>query len=331
MNQKELKEFIVQLCALGERQFQQETKACQLIEASLKRAGVAYVKENFHTWLPLFKKTQLVADGRNIPCAASSFVSGTIENANHLISSLTSSQNFLFTGSINFNPACESISRSNHYFAPSLAVSKTYVPALCSAKKVHGQVEVEKKAHISANLLVGNTKSPRYLVFSHYDSIFSGAVDNASGTALSLCLAINYPKLLKKTLFVFAGNEELSYNKPIYWGHGYRVFENKHYPLLAKAKKILILDSLGYSETYFIQEPFEVILGFPIKHMRKLQKKLYLVIGDMQQLMKFYHSDLDVPDLVKTSELMRAAEKVINALSMMPGTCMEERERQDNA
>ncbi len=55
-----------------------------------------------------------------------------------------------------------------------------------------------------------------YLVFSHYDSISSGVIDNASGTALSLYLVINYPKLLEKTLFVFAGNEELSYDEPIY-------------------------------------------------------------------------------------------------------------------
>lgn len=303
------------MSALGERQFQQETKTCQLIEASLKRAGFAYVKERFQTWLPLFKKAELIADGKKIPCVASSFVSGMIENANHLISSLTSSQNFLFTENINFNPACENISRSNHYFAPSFAVSKKYIPALYNAKKAHGRVEVKKKAHTSANILVGNIKNPHYLIFSHYDSIFTGAVDNASGTALSLYIAANYPKLLEKTLFVFAGNEELSYDRPIYWGHGYRVFENKHYSLLAKAKKILILDSLGYSETYFIQDPSEVVLGFPINRMRKLQKKLYLVIGDMQTLMKFYHSDLDVPKLVKTSELVRAAEKVINALS----------------
>lgn len=314
MNQKELKEFIAQLCALGERQFKQETKARQLIEASLKRADISYTAEHFTTYLPRFKEAKLMADGKTIPCAGSSFVGGIIDNANHLISSLTSSQNFLYKPNINFNPLCSGISRSNHYFAPSLAIPKAYLLTLCNAKKVHGRVEVERKTHTSANLLVGHTKNPCYLVFSHYDSIFTGAVDNASGTALSLYLTINYPKLLEKTLFVFAGNEELSYDKPIYWGHGYRVFENKHYSLLAKAKKILILDSLGYSKTYFIQDPSEVVLGFPIKHMCKLQKKLYLVIGDMQKLMQFYHSDLDVPKLVKTSELMRAVEKVINAL-----------------
>ena len=314
MNKKELKEFILRICALGERQFGQETRACQLIEASLKRAGIAYAKERFKTWLPLFKKAQLIADGKQIPCAGSSFVSGVIDSSNHLLSSLTSSQNFLYTDNINFNPVCSGISRSNHYFAPSLAIPKKYVFLLCTAKKVSGRVEVEKKSHTSANILVGNSKNPRYLVFSHYDSISSGAIDNASGTALSLYLVINHQELLAKTLFVFAGNEELSYDEPIYWGHGYRVFEKKHYNLFSNAKKILILDCLGYSATNFIQDPKIVVLGFPIKSMAKFVKKTYLVIGDMQKLMTVYHSDLDIPDLIKSKWLMEAAKKVINAL-----------------
>lgn len=302
------------MCAFGERQFENETKARQLIETWLKRAGVSYVKERFRTWLPRFKEETLLVDGKHIPCAASSFVGGAIDNPNHLISSLTSSQNFLYTSNINFNPLCPGISRSNHYFAPSLAISKTYVSAICNAKKIQGKIGVEKTSHTSANLFAGNIKNPRYLVFSHYDSISTGAVDNASGTALSLYLALNYPRLLKMTLFIFAGNEELSYDKPIYWGHGYRVFEKNHYSLLLKAQKILILDSIGYSQTQFLTEPSLVVLGFPIKNMQKFQKKLFLVIGDMQKLMQFYHSDLDVPELIKTDELMRAAQKIIRAI-----------------
>jgi len=207
MNKKELKEFIHALSALGERQFQKETKACELIEKWLKREGIPYAKEKFKTYLPRFQEVKLTADGKEIPCAGSSFVSGVIEGTNHLISSLTSSQNFLYTDNINFNPACNGVSRSNHYFAPSLAIPKKYVPVVCSAKKVFGSVKVEKKAHESANILVGNRKNPNYLVFSHYDSISTGAIDNASGTALSLHLATNHKELLKKALFLFCGNE----------------------------------------------------------------------------------------------------------------------------
>ncbi len=56
------------------------------------------------------------------------------------------------------------------------------------------------------------------------------------------------------------------------------------------------------------------MLGFPIKSMAKFVKKTYLVIGDMQKLMTVYHSDLDIPDLIKSKWLMEAAKKVINAL-----------------
>ncbi|MER3407014.1 MAG: hypothetical protein C4278_01115 [Patescibacteria group bacterium] len=314
MTPRDLKNFIIDLYNLGERQFEKERMAKEMIEERLKSFRIPYTLEKFTTSIPLIEKAILKLDGRPVPCVATSMVSGNINNPNHLISSLTSSQNFLFVENINFNPLCPKISRSNHYFAPAIAVPRYVVPKIFRAKKIIGKVRVKKTNHLSANILVGNWINPRYLIFSHYDSIYGGAVDNASGTALSLFLAVNNSNLLKQTLFVFSGNEELSYDKPIYWGHGYRVFEERHKHLLEKAKKILILDCLGFSKTFFINKEEIVRLGFPVNCLQKIISKTWIVAGDIQKLMRFYHSELDKPSLISEKELVKAAAEIISKL-----------------
>lgn len=315
MTPHETKQFITRLWRLGERQFGQETQARRMIESELTRRGIPFIAEEFSTYLPRVAHAELKIGGRRVPCHATSMASGRISNPNHLISSLTSSQNFITTDNINFNPLCRAISRSNHYFAPSLAVSRDVVPHLLLGAPVKGSVRVRKTRHRSANILVGNRVNPRHLVFSHYDSLYGGAVDNASGTALTLALAANYPRLRETTLFVFAGNEELSYDAPLYWGHGYRVFENKHRSLLERARSILVLDCIGFSKTFFVRDESVVRLGFPVKNLSGLIRKTALVIGDMQHMMEFYHSDLDRPHLISEAELGRAERRVVVALS----------------
>ena len=104
--------------------------------------------------------------------------------------------------------------------------------------------------------MVGNLINPKNLVFTHYDSIYSGAVDNASGVAVTLKLILDKPKLLKTTLFVLSGNEELAYDFPVYWGRGYREFEKKYWPLMKHSQKILIIDGVGNSPTEFITDAY---------------------------------------------------------------------------
>lgn len=314
MVSQDIKKIIKDLYLLGERQFGKETAARVIIQKKLAQHNIPYSLEKFVTYVPRFQSAKLTVDDKAIPCAPASFVSGKITQPNHLISSLTSSQNFLRVENINFNPLCVSISRSNHYFAPSLAIPRRYVSRLFGAQKVRGKVVVRKQQHNSANVLVGNISTPRYIVFSHYDSIYGGAVDNASGTALSLYLLIQQPTFLKNTLFVFAGNEELSYDAPIYWGHGYREFEKKHDSILRNVKKIFVLDCVGYSKTFFVSDYHTVVLGFPVKCLPEIAKKTYLVIGDYQKMMKFYHSDLDKPHLIDDRELERLVRKLTKML-----------------
>jgi hypothetical protein len=302
-------EIIEKMCDIPERQLLGETKALAIISSYLVESKTLFQRQNYTTFIPQYKNWFLKVDNKTIPCLPSGLVGGAIQSNYSLLSSLISSQSNLYQPNINFNPSSKSISRSNHYFAPALSISRDHVGIVACATKINGFLEVEKTKHVSANILVGNQKNPKNIVFSHYDSIQTGAVDNAAGTALSVKLIIENPNLLKDTLFVLCGNEELSFDQPIYWGHGYRVFEKKYDSLLRSAKKILILDSFGHSAPQIITDPRVVILGFPIKKIQKYQKKIQMISGSLQELMRIYHTDDDIPTAVRDVH-MKQAEKL---------------------
>ncbi len=306
--------IIERLCAIPERQLAGETQALALILGYLDQHTVLYHKQTYNTYIPQYKKWHLKVDGKTIPSLPSGFIGGSITSNHALISSLISSQSNLYQPNINFNPASKAISRSNHYFAPALSISRDHLEIVAKARKIDGVLDVSKTKHISANVLVGNKINPKKIIFSHYDSIQTGAVDNASGTALSLKLIIEKPHLLKDNLFVLCGNEELSYDEPIYWGHGYRVFEKKYSALLEQARKLLILDSFGHSNPEIITDPHIVILGFPIKKIQQYQKKIEMISGSLDGLMLIYHTSEDVSECVKDI-YMKNAEKM--ALSLL--------------
>jgi hypothetical protein len=302
--------FIQKICALGERQLEKETEAFKIIEEELRNRNIVLELQKYMTYIPKYTKWKLLADGKKIESLPCGFVSGKIESNFSLISSLTSSQNFFYNSNINFNPASKSISRSNHYFAPSLAIKFSDILRVGKAKKIKGEIKVEKTKHESINILVGNFKNPKNLIFSHYDSIGTGASDNASGVALSLDLIINNPELLNDNLFVISGNEELSYDETIYWGHGYRVFENKYPKLIKDAKSILILDSFGFGKPVKYTDTKITVLGFPIKQIKKYANKIIMISGELKTLMNFYHTNDDKPELIK-EKYMKETKKLV--------------------
>lgn len=292
-------QFIKDFSALNHRQGAQETKAALMLLGILDEYGVKYKTEKFITYIPHFKKATLVADGKNIPAIPTSFVSGEIEGKYNMISSLISSQRFISDSNINFNPHCRVISRSNHYFAPSLAVAPEDLDTICKADHVKGKVEVDKVRHQSMNILVGNKKNPKHVVFAHYDSIGPGAIDDASGIALLLYMVIHHPETLDDVLYIFAGNEELSYDYPLYWGYGYRVFEKKHLSILVRAKSIMAIDCVGHASAIMYTDPGMVRLGLPLKHLDRWMKKTTMLSGGIHELMEVYHSDADTPKRIK--------------------------------
>ena len=284
--------FMKELTSIYHRQIDQERQAAELIVATLKKHAVPFSRHNFSTTVPHFISSELTVDGKKIKSIPTSFVSGKIHGKDMIVSSLHASD--VEEDNINFNPQCDgAISRSMHYFHPALAIHRKDVGKVAVGKKVKGSVKVRATKHRSVNILIGNKKNPRVILFCHYDSIGPGAIDNASGTAVLLKIGIDNPDLLAHTLLVIGGNEELSYDNPWYWGRGYRAFEKTYYQQMNKARAIYAVDCVGNGKTIVARNLDLVRQGFPIDNLEKWIAKTGMVCGDFHKLMEIYHSDAD--------------------------------------
>jgi hypothetical protein len=300
-------DLIERLVSFSPRQFEGEDRAAEFIKSLLKKNKISFKLQGYSLKIPKIKAAKLRADGKEFACAGCSFVGGKIGGKEIIISSLTSSLPFSQVPNINFNPLCTSISRSNHYFAPSLAVAPTDIKKIIDAKSVSGMVEVEAKSKKSVNILVGNCHNPKNICFAHYDSIGPGAADDASGVALLLGEVLCRKETLENTLYVFVGNEELSYDRPVYWGHGYRAFESKFSRLFRRAEKIIIVECLGLSRSLVSRDSKLIPMAFPVKGVNGLKSRIYLLTGeDYSKLMSIYHSDLDDGGMIKKGFLQKA-------------------------
>jgi hypothetical protein len=291
------------------RQLIGEKKTRMLIVDFLNQINAPFSIQNFVVKIPQPKKYFLLADKQKIKCSPCAFKSGRIESKKYLSNALRDSAS-KHQKAIIFNPKCKDISLHTFYFAPALAISPKDVPKILKAKKILGYVKIKKISHQTANILIGNTKNPQYIIFAHYDSIGTGAVDNASGTAV--VLKTIQKKFPKNNLFVLSGCEELSFDEPIYWGHGYRVFEKDYYGLLEKCRKIIIVDSVGNGKLQiFDKKELEIIkLGFPIQNLEEFKNKVYCITGNPDKLMEVYHSELDALRQIKIKYLNQAYIKL---------------------
>ena len=285
--------FIQTLVSFSPRQFFGETKTAHFIISLLEKYQVPFYLQRFSLQLPLIKKAVLKADGKILACAGCCYVGGKIIGKDKIISSLLSSIICQTESNINFNPKCPAVSPGNHYFAPAVAVTHKGLVKILKAKDVQGKVIVRSVRHQAANILVGNQKNPRYVCFAHYDSIKKGALDNASGVSVLMGTILASPCTLKNTLYVFSACEELSYEKPIYRGYGYRIFEKQYHHLLKQVKKVIVLECVGDGPVQILDDPKMIELGFPIKDLTKLMDKIRVVTGDFEHCMTIYHSDLD--------------------------------------
>lgn len=293
MNNFNQKEFIKKIISFGERQGEAESNTADFITNFLIEKNIEYFLHNFITFIPNIKDSSLVVDGNNVDCYATSFVSGEIIGNGDIVSSLIPSKFLLDYSNINFNPVCTKISRSNHYFAPSIAVSKKDLSKVMDGTDIKAKVDVEKKEHSSKNILVGNIKNPKSIIFAHYDSVLIGATDNASGVSVMMDVIINNEDLLQNSLFVFSGNEELSYDKPFYWGHGFRAFEKEYLEVMCNADSLLVVDCVGNGKPVIVDDLHICQLAFPIAQIDEFAKKTQVMHADMDKLFKVYHSELD--------------------------------------
>jgi len=305
--------FIKQILSFSPRQGGKELLVAKFIEDNLEKYGVSYQSQIFNSSFPDCKKAEIIADGKPIVCMGTSFVSGKIADKSHLISSLTSSQTFR-DENINFNPKSNYFSLSNYYFSPSVCVKKSSLGKILAASDVQAEIVVKKREHQSKNILVGNLIRPQSIVFTHFDSVEMGAVDNASGVSVLMKLVLENQSLLNSNLFVFAGNEELSYDEPVYWGHGYREFEKKYSNLLSQARKIIVVDSVGNDKPNISKDKDLQKLAFPVKKLKDLSKKIILIYGSLDKLMEVYHSNGDNISQINPEYLDESFDSLKNEL-----------------
>lgn len=306
--------FIEEFIRFSPRQYKKEIQAADFLVAILRENKIDCIRQKFMAKIPVVKSKNLLADGKKIECEAGCFFGGKINDKSHLASSLFPSANLIETSSINFNPKSEGICVCNFSFAPSLAISKKDLNRVVHAKKIRGEVVVGSVEYETSNILAGNLKDPKNICFAHYDSIGKGAIDNASGVATLMSAAIKNPELLKDNLFVFSAVEELSYDKPVYWGYGYRQFEKKYKKIMDRAKKIIIIDCVGHSKTNEFADPSIIKLAFPVKNLQKIANKSCVLSGDIDALMEVYHSNLDDGRKIRTPYLKDAEEKLFRLI-----------------
>lgn len=304
--------FVAKLLELSPRQGVGEQAAAELICTTLRQWQLPYTKQVFVTTIPYHERAQLLVDGKEIPCSNTSFVGGVVEGVSSLHSSLIPSRYLLEVPNINFNPHCSSISRSNYYFAPSIAVAAHNVMRLISARNVYAQTQVSRHEFEAANILIGNSKDPTTILIAHYDSIEVGATDNAAGIAALLATAIAQPEILEHVLLVFSGNEELSYDQPTYWGHGFRAFEEKYEQQLAAARSIIIVDVVGNGIPVLERNDGLAYLAFPVNHLAAWQEKLLLCYADVPKLLRVYHSAEDTIEQLDAESLQQASTLLLD-------------------
>ncbi|MFZ8801080.1 MAG: hypothetical protein ACO2ON_02790 [Candidatus Nanopusillus sp.] len=264
------------------------------IKENLEKVGIDFFDQYFKVSIPFDEGSYILLDnGEKIIGKANSFVSGYFEEKN-----IYSSQNIdqeIRIPHINYNQYYDAFSGVIFYDFPVINIKKSDLIKIINSEEIKVYVNVKRKLIKTENILVGNIKNPKNIIFTHFDTIFNGALDNSSGIATLLYGVMNNKININENLIVFSGCEELSYDRPYYWGHGYRVFEYEYKEILEKSKKIIAYDMLGHSKPIltkdYIKEAFPIMSEY-------LYEKSILISESNNDWIKFYHSDADTIDKI---------------------------------
>lgn len=307
--------FVAKFCRISPRFGKNENRASKIIKRELILIGAAFKEQPFKSAVPRYLKAELRADGILIPCLGSGLVSGKIPNAKYLISAVGLGGR-KYPYNINYNQFSDEICVVDFHWAPSVAVSRAWANKLATAEKVAGRLAVKKEYFKSENILAGNTKNPQNIIFGHYDSIIGdGALDNAGAIAVMIDAISLRPKLLKNNLFVFAGNEEISYDNYKYRsGFGFRVFESKYGVLLAKCKRIIVVDGVGIGKPLYTQKGLKMV--FQVKMLERIKHKVFWLQNDQSRVLRVFHTKDDKIKNLKESYLRAAAMALMEKLRL---------------
>ena len=290
-------DFIKKLTSISPRYGVDEMKAAKIITDELTKLNIPFSEEPFESAVPRVTRAELLADGVAVPCIGSTFKSGSINNINQIHSS----------------PHTDGISVMTFYDDPSVAVSRLSIPILSSVKIISGQVNVTAEKFTTENILVGNIINPKNIVFVHFDSVIGpGAIDNAAGVSMIFEIIKANSKLLKNNLFVFAGNEEISYDPVDYDSHGYRVFESLHQDILKSASQIIVVDGIGVSSPSLTQEGFNQV--FCLTNLSDYKSKCFWLQNDQSLVLQNYHSLSDTIQNIQETYLVEAKELLIQKI-----------------
>ncbi|HCQ30795.1 TPA: hypothetical protein DIU27_00220 [Candidatus Collierbacteria bacterium] len=270
--------IITDLSRFSPRQGENENKTARYLESVIISLGITPIIQSFDTEVPIILRAELLFDGVPVPCLGGSFQSGQITSKSQ----------------VHFSPYSDYIETLSYPYGPGVHISKSNKSLLDNASIVSGETVVNKHSYQSRNILVGNSVNPDKIVFAHYDSLGGGAVDNAGSVAVCLHLISDNQELLSNNLFVFVGNEELSYDTPDYWGKGYREFEKQYLDLLNFAKEIIVVDGVGVTTPQTITENIEDV--FPVRNLSALTSKTTWISSVQSEVLKCYHCLEDTPD-----------------------------------
>lgn len=310
--------FAKKICSFAPRLGKNEQLTAKFITRTLEDHGMKYHSQKFKATIPIWKKAELLADGKKIACKNTSMVSGVILGKEYIVSSFSEINETKTPYNINFSPFADIICTADFYNHPSVAIQYSNLPKILKAKKVHGKVRVNKLTYDSQNILVGNTKNPKYLIFAHYDCIGNGgAIDNASGVTTAMMTIMDHPKLLKNALFIFSGCEEIVYDDYKISGLGFRKFEQTFSSILKKSKRVYVLDGVGNGNPHFTQNFALLNVTLQVKMLKSIQKKVFLMQGNIDKIMDVYHSDSDTFNKLKKIFLEKSSHLLFRDMNAL--------------
>lgn len=295
MKQK-LEILVDNICSFSPRQGEGEKRTAEFIENYFNNQKMSFQIQHFETTVPIITHNELFLDGELIPCLGACFESGKITSKSQ----------------IDYNPNTDYIETTSYTPQASVRISRINKHKLEEAKQISGDVRLDKYSFTSRNILVGNSYNPRNILLAHYDGLGGGAIDNAGSVAVLIDIILKERGLLEKNLFVLCGNEELSYDKEVFWGRGYRQFEKEYSSIMKNARQIIVVDGVGLTETKIIKEDIDEF--FPVNDLREYENNLYVLSSVQSEVLKCYHCFEDTPDKLSESNLVEARQKIMTLL-----------------
>jgi Iap family predicted aminopeptidase len=191
--------------------------------------------------------------------------------------------------------------------APALAVSEADADRLKKSREVRWKLKVRTVETFGEAYLVGEADKPKRAVVVHYDSLWSGAVDNASGVTVALEL-LNYVDL-SKNLFVFIGFSEINMIEREYWLPSFRSVANAYSDVFENVADVVVVDCVGTGKAGWISDPEYVEAYSPFG------KNLAIYGTSLEHMRGYYHGTNDTPDKVLGKALLKDIKEIEKRLA----------------